>query len=109
MKPAQQRRYVQFLQAIYVVFGLLIALLIVSVLLMALAANPCAALTSLDYGATTLLVAPFQGIIATPTSSSSAVLEFSSVVATFVYALMAWVIVRLIVILRPRRRTPTSA
>lgn len=81
MKPAQQRRYVQFLQAIYVVFGLLIA----------------------------LLVAPFQGIIATPTSSSSAVLEFSSVVATFVYALMAWVIVRLIVILRPRRRTPTSA
>lgn len=107
--PAEDSTAVRGVQAIYVVFGLVIALLVLRVLLKALAANPGAAFTSFVYAATAPLVAPFQGIFATPTASNGGVLEFSSVVAIVIYALAAWAIVRLIVILGPRQRPPTMA
>lgn len=94
-------------QVIYVILGIIIALIIIRVVLKALAANAGAAFTSFVYGITDPLVAPFQGIFATPTSSRGSVFEFSSIVAIVVYALVAWAIVRLIEI-GGRRRTPTT-
>ena len=94
-------------QLVYVIFGIIIALIIIRVILKALAANPGAGFTSFIYGVTGPLVAPFQGIFATPQSSSGSVFEFSALVAIVVYALVAWVLVRLIEILGPRR-VPTT-
>jgi uncharacterized protein YggT (Ycf19 family) len=94
-------------QVIYVILGIIIALIIIRVVLKALAANAGAAFTSFVYGITDPLVAPFQGIFPTPTSSRGSVFEFSSIVAIVVYALIAWVVVRLIEI-GGRRRTPTA-
>lgn len=92
-------------QVVYIVFGIVIALIIIRVILMALAANPGAGFTSFIYGITGPLVAPFQGIFATPRSSGGSVFEFSSVIAIIVYALVAWAVVRLIEIMGPRRTT----
>jgi uncharacterized protein YggT (Ycf19 family) len=115
VEPAEYRREVvrteevspasRIAQIVYVVFGIVIALIIIRVILKALAANTGAAFTGFIYGVTDPLVAPFQGIFATPPPSNGSVFEFSSVVAIVVYALVAWAIVRLIEIAGGRRTT----
>jgi uncharacterized protein YggT (Ycf19 family) len=92
---------------IYVILGIVVALIILRVVLKALAANTGASFTSFVYGLTNPLVAPFQGIFSTPHTGNGSVFELSSVVAVIVYALIAWAIVRL-ASLAGRRRT-TSA
>ncbi len=93
-------------QVIYVILGIVIALIIIRVILKALAANTGAAFTSFIYNVTDPLVAPFQGIFSTPATHGS-VFEFSSLVAIVIYALIAWAIVRLIDIAGRRRTTTT--
>lgn len=95
-------------QVVYVILGIIIALIIIRVILKALAANAGAGFTSFVYGVTDPLVAPFQGIFATQSSRGS-VFEFSSIVAIVVYALIAWAIVRLIDGMGRRRTTSRRA
>lgn len=95
-------------QFVYVVFGIGISLIIIRVILKALAANPDAGFTSFLYSVTNPLVAPFQGIFATPQAGTGSVFELSSIIAIIVYALIAWALVRLIVIMGRRRTTTTS-
>ncbi len=92
---------------IYVLLGIVIALIVLRVILKALAANSGAAFTDFVYNVTGPLVAPFQGIFGTPHTSNGSVFELSSVVAIVVYAIIAWVVVRLIS-LAGRRRTTTT-
>jgi len=87
---------------VWLILGIVEALLIIRVILKLLAANPAAGFVQFVYGVTAPLVAPFQGIFPTPASARS-VLELSSLVAIAVYALIAWGIVRLLAILDPRR------
>jgi hypothetical protein len=94
-------------RAVSVILGIVIVLIAIRVLLKALAANTGAAFTSFIYNITDLLVAPFQGIFATPSSSRGSVFEFSSLVAIVVYALIAWAIVRLLDIAGRRTTTTT--
>ena len=98
----------RFAQFVYVVFGIGITLIIIRVILKALAANPGAGFTSFLYGVTNPLVAPFQGIFATPQAGTGSVFELSSIIAIIVYALIAWALVRLIMIMGRRRTTTTS-
>lgn len=95
-------------QFVYVVFGIGITLIIIRVILKALAANPGAGFTSFLYGVTNPMVAPFQGIFATPQAGTGSVFELSSIIAIIVYALIAWALVRLIAIMGRRRTTTTS-
>lgn len=95
-------------QFVYVVFGIGISLIIIRVILKALAANPDAGFTSFLYSVTNPLVAPFQGIFATPQAGTGSVFELSSIIAIIVYALIAWALVRLIALMGRRRTTTTS-
>lgn len=81
-------------QGIYVLFGLLEALLVIRFVLRALGANAQAGFAQLIYGVTGPFVAPFQGLFGTVQSDAS-VLESSTLVAIIVYALVAWLIVKL--------------
>lgn len=81
-------------QGIYVLFGLIEALLVIRFVLRALGANAQAGFAQFIYGLTGPLVAPFQGLFGTVQSDAS-VLESSTVVAIVVYALLAWLIVKL--------------
>jgi uncharacterized protein YggT (Ycf19 family) len=94
-------------QIIYLLAGIVEALIITRVVLKLLAANGAVGFVRFVYGVSAPLVAPFQGIFSTPVSNSN-VLELSSLVAIAVYGLVAWGIVRLIVILA-RRPLPTTA
>ena len=78
----------------------------VKFLLPELAANPEAAFTQFLYGITDPFVAPFQGVFPQPQSHGS-VLELSSLLAIIIYALLAYVIVRVIAYARGRQPTAT--
>lgn len=93
-------------QIVYLVFGIIEALILIRILLKLLAANPDAGFSSFMYGITEPFVAFFEGVFPTPASRGS-VLELSSVLAIIVYALLAYIIVRVIRIVS-RRQTPDA-
>jgi uncharacterized protein YggT (Ycf19 family) len=80
---------------VYIIFGIIEALILIRFVLKLLAANPNAGFSSFIYNVTAPLVAPFQGVFPTPASNGS-VLEIASLLAIVVYALISWAIVRLI-------------
>ncbi len=84
-------------QGIYLLFGLIEVLLAIRFVLRLLGANAQAGFAQLIYGVTAPLVAPFQGLFGTVQSEGS-VLESASLVALVVYALVAWLIVKLAVL-----------
>ena len=89
---------------VYLVFGIIEALILIRVILKLLAANPDAGFSSLIYGLTAPFVAPFEGVFPSPSGGGS-VLELSSILAIIVYILLAWAIVRVIDLVN-RRRPP---
>jgi hypothetical protein len=82
------------IQLVYMIFGLIEGLIAIRFVLKALGANASAGFAQFIYGITAPLVAPFYGLFGNP-ASQGAVLEVHSIVALIVYALVAWLIVRL--------------
>ena len=84
----------RLVQAIYLVFGIVEALIAIRFVLRALGANPDAGFAQLIYGLTAPLIAPFVGLFGTPQAGGS-VLELHSIVALVVYALLGWLLGKL--------------
>ena len=82
----------------YLVFGIIEGLLVIRLVLKLLGANPQAGFSTFIYGLTDVFMAPFRNLLPTVGSSSGAVLEMSVIIAIIVYALIGWVLARLIVI-----------
>jgi hypothetical protein len=92
-------------QIIYFIFGAIEALLAMRFILLALGASEASGFVKLIYGLSRPFVLPFQGIFGEPTLGAS-VLEWSSLVGIFVYALIAYGLARLIeLIYAPPTRT----
>ena len=85
---------IKITRAIYLLFGLIEALLVIRFVLKALAANAEAGFAQLIYGVTAPLVAPFMGLFGTPQSPSGATLELHTLIAVVIYALVAWLVVK---------------
>jgi uncharacterized protein YggT (Ycf19 family) len=92
----------------YLVFGIIEGLLAIRLVLKLLAANPHAGFTNFIYGVTDTFMAPFRNLFPLVGGSSGSVLETSVVIAIIVYALIAWVLARLIVIMFFRNVTVSS-
>lgn len=90
-------------QIVWLLFGLLLALLALRVGLRLIAANPAAPFVTLIYAITGVFLWPFQNITISPTIGS-VVLEIPTIIAMFVYALIGWAIERLVWVIfyRPR-------
>lgn len=82
-------------QFIWLLAGLLEGLIGLRFLLKLIAANPAAPFAQLVYGITDLFLWPFQGLTATP-AANGMVLEISSLIAMLVYAVLAWMVVKLL-------------
>jgi uncharacterized membrane protein len=91
-------------QLVYWVFGLIEGLILIRFVLKALAANPSAGFAQFIYGITAPLVAPFYGLFGNPTAQGS-VLELHSIVALIAYALLAWLIAKLVWIVAGETRS----
>jgi uncharacterized membrane protein len=85
---------IKVMRAIYLLFGLIEALLVIRFVLKALAASAEAGFAQLIYAVTGPLVAPFVGLFGTPQAGSGAVLELHTLIAMLIYALVAWLVVR---------------
>lgn len=78
-----------FVQFIALALGIVEMLLIIRIVLLLLAANPDATFSTLIYGWTTPLVAPFQGVFPNAVGSQGSVIDVAAILAMIVYALLA--------------------
>ena len=85
---------IKITRAIYLIFGLIEAVLAIRFVLKALGANADAGFAQLIYGVTGPLVAPFSGLFGTPQAAGGATLEVHTLIALVMYALVAWLLVR---------------
>lgn len=92
---------------IWLLFGILEALIVVRVVLKLIAANPASGFARLLYGLTDVFLLPFSGLINSP-AIGNGVFEISSIIALLVYAFLAWVIVRLFRLIFTPARTRQS-
>lgn len=85
---------VKAVQSIYLIFGIVEALLLIRFVLRLLGANPEAGFASFIYRICTPLLAPFVGLFGTP-QFNGMVLEPEAIVAIVVYGLVAWGLAKL--------------
>lgn len=104
-EPGREQRLFSFkaTQLIWLALGLLEALLALRIFLKLIGANAANGFAGLLYSVTDLFLVPFVGLTGTP-AAGGFVLEISSVIAMIVYALLAWVLERLVWVIfyRPR-------
>jgi YggT family protein len=92
-------------QLVWLFFAVVMGLIAIRVVLKLIAANPANAFASFIYGLTDIFLVPFVGLTATPATETGMVLEIPSIIAIFVYALVAFVLVTLIATLFGGRGT----
>ena len=102
--PTEQRVFTfKLTQLVWLLFGLLEALIALRVGLKLIGANPANPFAALVYNLSALFLWPFFGLTGTP-AANGMVLEIPSLIAMVVYALVAWAIARVVWLLlyRPR-------
>ena len=97
----------QATQLIWLFLGLLESLFALRLLLKLLAANPANPFAVLLYSFTGVFLVPFAGLIGTPAVGSMQ-LEISTVIAMVVYALLGWLLERIVWVIFYRPRTATA-
>jgi YggT family protein len=97
-------------QIIWTLVGILEIALGVRFVLKLIGANPEAGFATLMYNITEPFVAPFTALLGTPTSGA-VVFEVTTLIAMAIYALLAWIVVRVIQVVtdRPSARTVTRS
>lgn len=98
------RRAIEF---VYLVFGVFVAMLLIRMLLKLLAANPDAPFTGFVYGVTNALLVPFHSLLPNWVSGQ-AIFEPSVAIAIIVYALIGWMLARLLAIMFSRSVTTAT-
>jgi len=90
-------------QLIWLLLGILEALIALRIGLKLIGANPDSPIVALIYGFTYLFLFPFEGMTATP-AAGAMILELSSFFAMGIYALIAWAVERTVwlIFYRPR-------
>ena len=101
---ARRQNIYRFTAFIWLVFGVLEALIGLRFFLMLIGANPASPFAQLIYTFTDLFMWPFAGLIGSP-SIGGLVLEIPAIIAMIIYALLAWVIVSIVGILFTRSST----
>ena len=100
----QNSAIARIVRIVYFIFGILEALLGLRLILHLLGANPSNGFANLIYAITQPFVALFATLFADPKLGGFAVLELTTIVAMIVYAIIAWIIGRVIwlALSRPR-------
>jgi YggT family protein len=91
----RREQTIKIQKAIYLLFGILEGLLGIRFVLGVLGANPTASFAQFIYHITGPFVAPFVGLFGKPRFQGS-VFDWNVLVAMLVYALIAWVLVKIV-------------
>lgn len=104
-EPEREQRIFTFkaTEFIWLLFGILEALIAIRIGLKLIGANPGSPIVALIYSFTHLFLFPFTGMVSSPTAGNME-LELSSMFAMLIYALVAWALERIVwlVFYRPR-------
>ena len=104
-EPEREQRIFSFkvTQLIWLLLGILEALIALRIGLKLIGANPDSPIVALIYGFTYIFLFRFEGMTATP-AAGGMVLELSSFFAMGIYALIAWAVERIVwlIFYRPR-------
>jgi uncharacterized membrane protein len=97
-------------QILFTILSILEIMLGLRFVLKFIAANAASGFAAFMYGITKPLIAPFVGLVSTPKSGGT-ILEVTTLIAMAVYALLFWIVVRVIRVLvdRPSARTVTRS
>lgn len=100
----------QLSRIVWTLVGILEILLGLRFMLKLIGASPDSGFSIFIYGITSIFVAPFRDLVGTPTVGAS-VIEFTTLIAMVIYALLAWVIVRVVLVAldRPSARTTSRS
>ena len=97
---------------VWFIAGLIIALLAIRFVLAMTGANPDADFAALIYSVTAPFRAPFAGLFGAPITfegaAATARIEFETLVAMAVYALLAWAVTKVLALLLGTNRTRTT-
>jgi uncharacterized protein YggT (Ycf19 family) len=85
-------------EAIYLIFAVICALLILRIIMKLLAASTAAGFTGFVYGVTDVFMAPFRGLLPVFASGRN-VFDFSAIIALLVYVLIGFLLSRLVAII----------
>lgn len=109
-EPEREQRIFTFkaTQLIWLLYGILAALIALRIGLKLIGANSESPIVALIYGFTNLFLFPFEGMIASPTAGNM-VLELSSMFAILIYGLIAWAVERIVWLIFYRPRGPVVA
>lgn len=109
-EPEREQRILSFKmnQLVWLLFGVLEALIALRIGLKLIGANPESPIVALIYGFTYLFLFPFEGLVASPTAGNM-VLELSSLFAMLIYGLIAWAVERVVWLILYRPRGPVVA
>jgi hypothetical protein len=109
-EPEREQRIFTFkaTQLIWLLFGILVALIALRIGLKLIGANPESPIVALIYGFTYLFLFPFEGMVASP-AAGNMVLELSSMFAILIYGLIAWAVERIVWLIFYRPRGPVVA
>ena len=89
-------------KVIWLIAGIIIALLALRILFLLLGANQGAPFVDFIYGLSGIFAWPFYGIFSYTPAYGHSVLEVSSIVAILIYALIAWGLGKLVTVTSPR-------
>jgi len=105
-EPEREQRIFTFkaTQVIWLLLGILEALIALRIGLLLIGANPNSPIVALIYGFTNLFLLPFIGLVNSP-AYGNIVLELSSMFAMLIYALIAWAVERIVWLSFYRPRT----
>ena len=108
-EPERERRIFTFkaTQLVWLFLGVIEDFLALRFILKLIAANPDSPFAVFIYGFTGLFLLPFAGLTATP-QVGNMVLELSTMVAMAVYALIFWLIERLVWVIFYRPHGPVT-
>jgi len=107
VEPEREQRIFTFkvTQLIWLLLGILEAMIALRIMLKLIGANPESTIVALIYGFTSLFLFPFFGLIGSP-AAGNMVLELSSMFAMLIYALLAWAVERIVWLIFYRPRGP---
>ena len=91
----------QINQIMYTILGILEIGLGLRLVLKVIAANASSGFADFIYGITAPFIAPFAGLVGTPTSGGT-ILEITTLIAMAVYALLFWIILQVLAIATAR-------
>lgn len=95
-------------QIVWLLIGIVVALIAIRVILRLLAADPTAGFTNFIYNATAPFLAPFFGVVGSP-AANGAVFEVPSLIAIVVYLLIGWLVTTIIWLLLDRPVTRSAS